>query len=173
MHTVLTHYFFLCFPWHLIRYSLYNYLWRTYYGQRAQETPKNIKNRNISCPHAAYSFLLLYPLSTKPIPLFWSNFDLLATKIIMSGIKNSYSIFFSCSRIDAGHHFAIFSQIGIFHIHPWSFFFFFGCIWVCWSLLIFGLNIHWIRHKCCICCFLFWEIRKRCVGTWSTLFCYI
>ena len=47
---------------------------------------------------------------------------------------------------------------------------FFGCIWVCWSLLIFGFNIHWIRYKCCVCCFLFWEIRKTYVGTWSTLF---
>ena len=44
--------------------------------------------------------------------------DFLATKIIMCGIKNSYSIFFCCSRIDVGHLFAISSQIGIFHIHP-------------------------------------------------------
>lgn len=93
---------------------------------RAQETPKYIKkNRNTSCPHGADSSLFLYFLSTKPIPLFWYNFDLLTTMIIMSGIKNIYSVFFCSSRIDVGHPFAIFSQIGIFHINPWSFLFLF------------------------------------------------
>lgn len=93
---------------------------------RAQETPKYIKkNRNTSCPHGADSSLFLYFLSTKPIPLFWYNFDLLTTMIIMSGIKSIYSAFFCSSRIDVGHPFAIFSQIGIFHINPWSFLFLF------------------------------------------------
>lgn len=143
---------------------------------RAQETPKYIKkNRNTSCPHGADSSLFLYFLSTKPIPLFWYNFDLLTTMIIMSGIKSIYSAFFCSSRIDVGHPFAIFSQIGIFHINPWSFLFLFF-FWLHLSVLessYLGLNIHWIRYKFCVCCFLFWEIRKWYVGTWLTLFCYI